>query len=92
MESYAEYNATCDKCNKQVLEVIEYMNVEEFDDECGVCPHCRKLFCKQCVVLKDDEIYCPYCKGKLIECLGASPYDLIQILQHDCQPFKKKEA
>ena len=90
-ETYSEYNANCDKCHKEVLEVIEYMDVKEWDDGCGVCSKCRKVFCKRCVVEKGDKIYCPECDSELMEFWGASVYDLINVLSHDCQPFERKK-
>ena len=95
-ESYHEYHADCSKCHSEILEIIEYADIKNFDDKSGVCSRCRKLFCGNCVIEKDDgAIYCPECENKLIEFWGCSPYDLIGILMHDCQLFleaKKREA
>jgi len=90
-EEYVEYNASCDKCGKDVLEVIEYMDIEEWDSECGVCPKCKKLFCHECVIEDKGKFCCPECKGEVLEFWDCSVYDLIAILEHDCQPFEKKE-
>ena len=91
-ETYQECFAYCDKCKVMVLEVIEYANIENWDDYCGVCSKCQKLFCKNCVVERKDKIYCPECGRELMEFYGCSVYDLMAILEHDCQPFKGKVA
>jgi hypothetical protein len=87
-ETYAEYWAYCDRCGSQVIRVLESMDLKEWDERCGICSYCRKLFCKDCVVEKDDTVFCPDCNGELMDFLGCSVYDLIGILQHGCQPFK----
>jgi len=91
-ETYYEYQADCSKCHKTVLEVIESADIEHWDERCGVCPKCKKLFCGKCVVEKGDKIFCPDCGGELLEFFDCGVYDLISILEHDCQPFERKSA
>ncbi len=87
-ETYSEYKAFCGRCKAAVLEVIECLDIESWDEECGVCSSCKKVYCKDCLTLEDDVTYCPDCGMKLMDFYGFSVYDLIHILQNNCQPFK----
>lgn len=86
-ETYSEYHADCEKCNNQILEVIEYMDIESWDEESGVCPKCRVVLCKDCVKYTDKAGYiCPYCFGELLE--FDYVYDLIMVIENNYQPFE----
>lgn len=91
-ETYSEYQADCSRCHKEVFEVIEYMDIENWDEECGVCPKCKKLFCGKCVKydVKTDKTYCPECGGVLINFWRCDVYDLISVIEHNFQPFPSK--
>lgn len=89
-ETYSEYHADCEKCQNQIFEVIEYMDIESFDEESGVCPKCRVILCKDCVLYTDKAGYiCPYCFGELLN--FDYVYDMIMVIENNCQPFEIDE-
>jgi DNA-directed RNA polymerase subunit RPC12/RpoP len=89
-ETYSEYRANCAKCGKEVLEVIEYMDSEQWDEESGVCPKCKILLCGKCVKWTSKAgLRCPYCFGELMD--FDFVYDLIGIIEHNYQPFETKQ-